>query len=150
MRLIGWKSPMTNSKIRLIRLVIRFVKFRNSGLGKVSKDPIFPEKYWYYFHCPKNVLRSILSFVFWIFLLLDTAVHLESVDSKQNAISKSLFQDSLLHMFWAMRKMRHTFWKKLTFSGRHILIPWCIWKGFWGHEVMCLELRACTIDDNSK
>ena len=45
-------------------------------------------KYWYYFHCPKNVLRSILSFVFWIFPPSDTAVQLESADSKQNAISK--------------------------------------------------------------
>ena len=32
-----------------------------------SKGPIFSEKYWYHFHCLKNVLRSILSFVFWIF-----------------------------------------------------------------------------------
>ena len=47
------------------------------------------EKYWYYFHCPKNVLCSILSFVFWIFPLLNTAVQLESADSKQNTISKS-------------------------------------------------------------
>ena len=28
------------------------------------KGPIISEKYWYYFHCPKNGLRSILSFVF--------------------------------------------------------------------------------------
>ena len=53
----------------------------------------------------------ILSFVFWIFPPLDTAVQLESADSKQNAISKSLFHDSFRHIFWAMRKMHHTFWK---------------------------------------
>ena len=76
------------------------------------KGPIFSEKYWYYFHCPKYVVRSILSFVFWIFPPLETAVQLESADSKQNAISKSLFQDSFWHIFWAMRKMHHTFWKK--------------------------------------
>ena len=34
----------------------------------------------YYFHCPKNVLCSILNFVFWIFPPLDTAVQLESAD----------------------------------------------------------------------
>ena len=45
--------------------------------SRVTKGRIFSEKYWYYFHCPKNVLCSILSFVFWIFLPLDTAVHLE-------------------------------------------------------------------------
>ena len=76
------------------------------------KGPIFSEKYWYYFHCPKNVLRSILSFVFWIFPPSDTAVQLESADSKHNTISKSLFQDSFRHIFWAMRKMPNTFWKK--------------------------------------
>ena len=59
----------------------------------VSKGRIFSEKYWYYFHCPKNVLCSILSFVFWIFPPSDTAVQLELADSKQNAIPKSLFQD---------------------------------------------------------
>ena len=83
-----------------------------------SKDPMFLEKYWYYFHSPKNVLFSILSFVFWIFPHLDTAVQSESADSKQNAISKYLFQDmaySLWHIFWAMRRMHHTFWKKATF-----------------------------------
>jgi hypothetical protein len=29
-----------------------------------SKGWIFSEKYWYYFHCPKNVRCSIPSFVF--------------------------------------------------------------------------------------
>ena len=77
-----------------------------------TKSPIFSEKYWYYFRCPKNVLCSILSFVFWIFPPLDTAVQLESADSKQNTISKSLFQDSFPHFFWAMLKIHHTFWKK--------------------------------------
>ena len=81
-----------------------------------AKGPISSEKYWYYFHCLKNVLCSILSFVFWIFPPLDTAVQLESADSKQNAISKYLFQDSFQHIFWAMSKMHHTFWKKATFK----------------------------------
>ena len=72
--------------------------------SEYTKGRIFSEKYWYYFYCPKNVLYSILSFVFWIFPPLDTAVQLESADSKQNAISKSLFQDSFLHIFWAMKK----------------------------------------------
>ena len=40
----------------------------------------------------------------------------ESADSKQNAISKSLFQDSFRHISWATRKMHHTFWKKATFT----------------------------------
>jgi hypothetical protein len=43
-------------------------------------------------------------------------VQLESADSKQNAISKYLFQDSFRHIFWAMRKMLHTFCKKAIFS----------------------------------
>ena len=43
------------------------------------------------------------------FPALDTAVQLESANSKQNAISKSHFQDSFRHIFWAMRKMHHTF-----------------------------------------
>ena len=93
-----------------------YPKLQCIAQGVVIKGPISSEKYWYYFHCPKNVLCSILSFVFWIFPPLDTAVQLESADSKQNAISKSLFQDSFQHIFWAMRKMHHTFWKKATFS----------------------------------
>ena len=76
-------------------------------LCSLIKGRISSEKYWYYFHCPKKVLCPILSFVFWIFSPLDTAVQFESADSKQKAISKSLFQD----IFGAMRKMRHTFWK---------------------------------------
>ena len=68
------------------------------------KGPIFSEKYWYYFHCPKNVLPSILSFVFWIFLCSGTAVQLESADSKQNTISKYLFQDSFQHIFGQWEK----------------------------------------------
>ena len=82
-----------------------------------SKGLIFLEKYWYYFHFPKNELYSILSFVFWIFPPLDTAVQLESADSKQNAISKSLFQDIFWHIFLEMRKMHNTFWLKGTFNG---------------------------------
>ena len=87
-----------------------------------AKGPIFSEKYWYYFHCPKNVLRSILSFVFWIFPPSDTAVQLESADSKHNTISKYLFQDSFQHIFWAMREMQHTFWKKASFRTIRIQI----------------------------
>ena len=71
------------------------------------------KKYWHYYNCPKNVLRCILSFVFWIF---PPSVQLESADSKHNTITKSLFQDSFQHIFWAMRKMHHTFWKKATFT----------------------------------
>ena len=33
-------------------------------LSSSFKGRIFSEKYWYYFHCPKNVLCCILSFVF--------------------------------------------------------------------------------------
>ena len=80
------------------------------------KGRISSEKYWCYFHCPNNGLRSISNFVFWIFPASDTAVQLESADSKQNAISKSLIQDSFPHIFWAMSKMHHTFWKKATFK----------------------------------
>ena len=32
------------------------------------------KKYWHYFHCPKNVLSSILSFIFWIFVQSNAAV----------------------------------------------------------------------------
>ena len=31
-----------------------------------TKGLISSENYWYFFHCPKNMPRSILSFVFWI------------------------------------------------------------------------------------
>ena len=62
------------------------------------------------------MLCSILSFAFWIFPPLDTAVQLVSWLYKQNAISKSFFQVSFWHIFWAMRKMCHTFWKKAIFS----------------------------------
>ena len=79
------------------------------------------EKYWFYFHNPKNVLCSILRFVFWIFPPSDTAAQLDSADSKQNAISKFLFQDSFWHIFWAMRKMHLTFLKKATFNSQQIL-----------------------------
>ena len=80
--------------------------------SSLLKGPISSENFWYYFHCPKNVLCSILSFVFWIFPPLDTIVQLESADSKENEISKYLFQDSFWHIFWSMRKMHHSFWKK--------------------------------------
>ena len=108
----------------------------------VVKGPIFSERYWYYFHCPKNVLHSILSFVFWIFPPSDTAVQLESADSKHNTISKSLFQDSFRHIFWAMRKMHHTFWKKATFN-RSLSLSWYFLKkatfdyeiSFWMQQV---------------
>ena len=53
------------------------------------------KKYWYYFHGPKNVVHSTLTFVFWIFLPLDTAVQLDSVDSKHNTISKIFFRTFL-------------------------------------------------------
>ena len=99
----------TNSMCRLFRNFNR-LKFHQLFLHFLTKGPIFLEKYWYYFHCPKNVLCSILSFVLWIFPPL--AVELESANSIQNAISKSLFQDSFRHIFWAMRKMHHTLWKK--------------------------------------
>ena len=42
----------------------------SEGKQTPSKGPIFLEKYWYYFHCPKNVLHFILSFVFLIFSAL--------------------------------------------------------------------------------
>ena len=104
-----WYSP----------LISRFDSYENRKSclwnNNSAKSQIFSEKYWYYFHCPKNVLCSILSFVFWIFLPLDTTVQLKSADSKQNPISKYIFQDSFRHIFWAMKKMHHTFWKKATF-----------------------------------
>ena len=52
-------------------------------------------------------MDGALSFAFRIFPSFDTAVQLESADSKQNAISKYLFQDSFQHIFGAMRKMHH-------------------------------------------
>jgi hypothetical protein len=42
-------------------------------------------------------------------------------------ISFSLFQDSFWHIFWAMRKMHHTFWKKATFT---TIRPFLFRKGF--------------------
>ena len=81
--------------------------------SEVIKGPISLEKYWYYFHCPKNVLGSILSFVFWTFPPSDTAVQLESTDSKQNAISKSLFHDNFGKLFGQWEKcIIYIFWKK--------------------------------------
>ena len=86
-------------------------------ITKEAKGPISLEKYWFY--CLKNVLGSILGCVFWIFPPSDTAVQLESAESKHNTILKSLFQDSFRHIFWAMRKIHHTFLKK-----KRPLISW--------------------------
>ena len=67
---------------------------------------------------------SIQSFVFWIFPSLDTAVQLEPADSKYKTISKSLFHDCFRHIFWTMRKMHHTFWKKRPLA---FLTLWLVW-----------------------
>ena len=77
-----------------------------------TKGLIFSERYWYYFNCPKNVLCSTLSFVFWIFSPSDTALQLESADSKQNPNSKSLFQDSFMAHFMGNEKNVSYFLKK--------------------------------------
>ena len=82
------------------------------------KGPIFSEKI-----LPKKCA------VFWIFPPWDTAVQLKSADSKWNAISKYLFQDSFWHNFWAMRKIDRTFWKKATFS--NVKTKWNIFKFLW-------------------
>ena len=117
-----WYCTMeTNSMCRLFRNFNR-LKFHQLFLHFLTKGPIFLEKYWYYFHCPKNVLCSILSFVLWIFPPL--AVELESADSIQNTISKSLFQDSFRHIFWAMRKMHHTLWKKSNLYQYYVISMW--------------------------
>ena len=102
------------------------------------------EKYLYYFHCPKKVLCSILSFVFWIFPPLNIAV--QSADSKQNAISKYVFQDSFQHIFGAMRKMHHTFWKKrplvITCNSKTIEL----WKLYNHKAVMNSQLTSKATD----
>ena len=100
-----WTLWLTNLDLNL--------DWKQNKSKNLSKGPIFSEKYWYYFHCPQNVLCSILRFVFWTFPPFKTAVQLES---DQSTISKYIFQDSFRHIFWAMRKMHHTFWKKATFS----------------------------------
>ena len=121
------------------------------------RGQISSEIYWYYFHCPKNVLCSILSFVFWIFPPLDTAVQLESADSKQNAISKSLFQDSFRHIFWAMRKMHHTFFKKKKPLALHYQLGWFSNRnlvknldfkilGLGKYWFLCLQFRFTKVD----
>ena len=56
-------------------------------------------------HCPKNVLRSILSFVFWILSECQQTLN-------RTQFQNLFFQDNVRHIFWAMRKMHHTFWKK--------------------------------------
>ena len=56
---------------------------------ELVKGPTFLEKN--YFHCPKNVLHSILRFVFLIFPPSDTAVQLESADSKTEHNLKTSF-----------------------------------------------------------
>ena len=110
------QNKIDEAEFKGMAILVMEFQVRSYKIRWIFKGRIFSEKYWYYFHCPKIVLCSILSFVFWIFPPLDTAVQLESADSKQNTISKSLFQDSFRHIFWAMRKMHHTFWKKATFS----------------------------------
>ena len=96
-----WTLWLTNLDLNL--------DWKQNKSKNLSKGPIFSEKYWYYFHCPQNVLCSILRFVFWTFPPFKTAVQLES---DQSTISKYIFQDSFRHIFWAMRKMHHIFWKK--------------------------------------
>ena len=103
-------DPLKASKSRKKFWNSQFLKSNETQekiILRTFKGPIFSEKCLYYFHCPKKLC---------IFLPLDTAGQLESADSKHNTISKSLFQDGFIssfrHIFWAMRKMHHTFWKK--------------------------------------
>ena len=58
-----------------------------------DKGLIFSKKYWCYSDRPKNVLRSILSFVFWIFPPSGTAMQLESANRTQfqNLFSRIVF-----------------------------------------------------------
>ena len=91
-----------------IDLLIRIRSLRSDILKKILV--LFP--------LPKKCLCSILSFVFWIFPPLYTAVELESADSKQYAISKYLFSGYFAgdrYILWAMRKTHHTSWKKALF-----------------------------------
>ena len=69
---------------------------------------ISSEKYWYYFQSQKMccVLSLALYFEFSRPWTLQCS---QSADSKQNAISKYLFQDSFWLIFWTIRKMHHTF-----------------------------------------
>ena len=50
-----------------------------------AQGRILSEKYWYYFRCPKNVLCSILSFVFWIFPPFCWIYHLQKSQLKKLA-----------------------------------------------------------------
>ena len=103
----GMYVDVKGTQLTLVsRLAFISVYFRKP----TSKDRIISEKYWYNFHCPTNTLRSILSSVFWIFPPSDTA--LQYANSKHNTISKYLYRDNSRHIFWASRKMHHTFWKK--------------------------------------
>ena len=86
----------------------------------IIKGPMFSEKILASFPLPKNVLRSIQSFVFWIFLHSDTAVQLESADSIQNTISKSLFRIVFGTLFEQWEKCI-IFLKKATFRDN----PFC-------------------------
>ena len=95
--------------------MIKVFPWPNLSSVATVKGLIFSKNYWYYFNCPKNLPGSIVSFVIWIFPPSDTAVQLESANSKHHTISKSLFQNNFRHIFWAMRKMHHTFRKKATF-----------------------------------
>ena len=84
--------------------LLSIVHFPSSLAVFETKGRIFSEIFWYYFDCPKNILCPIISFVFWIFPPLDTAVQLESADSKQNAFSKSFFQ-KVWYIFLTAQKM---------------------------------------------
>ena len=60
---LGFSHRFTNF---IVFRSIGYLDFRATFLSG-CKGQIFSEKYWYYFQCPKNVLCSILRFVFWIF-----------------------------------------------------------------------------------
>ena len=63
-----------------------------SSVALISKRYSILRKILVLFPLPKNVLCSILSFVFWIFPPLDTVVQLESVDSKQTQFQNLFFR----------------------------------------------------------
>ena len=86
----------------------------NHKIQIIIKGRISSEKYWYYFNCPKNVLCSILSFVFWIFPPLDTAVQLESQLTVNRTQFQNLFFRIVFGTFFGQWEKSY-FLKKATF-----------------------------------
>ena len=72
-------------------------------------------------------------------------MQLESADAKQNAISKSLFQDSFRHIFWGNEKNVSYSLEKVTFN---ILVSLILMYGEWGEIITGYRFLIVQVNEN--